>query len=329
MDSISNNIYNFIYIAVIILGGVTLTLTIILRAKERDSQHSAICLFAGAIFVYMIIDFTTYYYLGESVSGNIVFSLITLSDILFCVLITAWVHIIAVQFRVDYAATKKVIVLSAVYTIASQILSVDLGRYDSYAIHVENGVGKTALQIMNAAYALIIIIIGIRFLYLLITRYKRGGSRNVNIIMVILLIGYMLWTAYWDYSIWYKTEENLIDIYAMDPLILLYAILNGFLIYYFYKKDPLHLSETQVATEDAIDVIAERYELSEREKEVLYHINMGQSNKQIAAELSISENTVKRHVNNIFRKTETQGRHEIVFKISNITEGELKSNNIK
>ena len=109
----------------------------------------------------------------------------------------------------------------------------------------------------------------------------------------------------------------------------MYAILNGFLIYYFYKKDPLHISESQVAPEDAIDVIARRYELSEREKEVLLHINKGQSNKQIAVELSISENTVKRHVNNIFRKTETQGRHEIVFKISNISEGEIKSNNIK
>ncbi|MDO4485652.1 MAG: LuxR C-terminal-related transcriptional regulator [Bacillota bacterium] len=325
MDSISYNIYNFIYIAVIILGGVTLTLTVILRARERDRQHGAICMFAGSIFVYMLTDFITYYYLGENVSGNLVFSLITLSDILFCVLVTAWVHLIAVQFREEPAVTKKVIALSAVYIVASQILSIDLGRYDSYAIHVESGAGKTALQIMNAAYALIIILIGIRFMYLLVTRYKSGGSRNVNIIMVVLLIGYMLWTAYWDYSIWYKTEENLIDIYAMDPLILLYAILNGFLIYYFYKKDPLHLSESQVAPEDAIDVIAARYELSDREKEVLDHINKGRSNKQIAVELSISENTVKRHVNNIFRKTETQGRHEIIFKISNVTGNEVKN----
>jgi DNA-binding NarL/FixJ family response regulator len=44
---------------------------------------------------------------------------------------------------------------------------------------------------------------------------------------------------------------------------------------------------------------------------------------QIAAELSISENTVKRHVNNIFKKTETQSRHEIIYKISNIHEIDL------
>lgn len=326
MNSISNNIYNLIYVAVIILGGVTLTLTIILRAKERDRQHSAICVFTGAIFVYMVMDFLTYYCLGEDVPGNVVFALITLSDILFCVLVAAWVNVTAVMIRAENEIRIRwIVIMSAVYIVISEILSVDLGRYDSYALLVENGAGKTALQIINALYALLIIIAGIRCLHILLRKYEKGSTRNASMIMVAVLIGYMLWVAYWDYSTWYKTEENLIDIYAVDPLILMYALLNGFFIYYFYKKDPLHISESQVAPEDAVEVIAARYDLTEREKEVLDHINRGRSNKQIAAELSISENTVKRHVNSIFRKTETQGRYEIVFKISNISKSELKS----
>lgn len=326
MNSISNNIYNLIYIAVIILGGVTLTLTIILRAKERDRQHSAICIFAGAIFVYMLTDFLTYYFLGEDAPGDVVFALITLSDILFCFLVTAWVNVIAVLIRAENEIGMKwIMVMSAVYIISSEILSVELGRYDSYALLVENGAGKTALQIINALYALMIIIAGIKCLHILVRKYEKGSTRNASMIMVVVLIGYMLWVAYWDYSTWYKTEENLLDIYAVDPLILMYALLNGFFIYYFYKKDPLHITESQVAPEDAVEVIAARYDLTEREKEVLDHINRGKSNKQIAAELSISENTVKRHVNSIFRKTETQSRHEIVFKISNISTNELKS----
>ena len=136
--------------------------------------------------------------------------------------------------------------------------------------------------------------------------------------MALLLIIYMAWTAYWDYSTWYETEDNLLEVYAVDPLILMYAIFNVAIIYYFYIKDPLKLGDSQIAPEDAIEIIAERYELSGREKEVLGLINRGLSNPQIAGELSISENTVKRHVNNIFRKTETQSRHEIIFKISNI-----------
>lgn len=327
MDLFSNNIYNFIYIAVIILGGVTLTLTIILRAKERDRQHGAICLFVGSIFIYMILDFITYYYLGEKVSGDVVFALITTSDIFFCVLVSTWVYAILVLMDLDNVISMKIVaVVTAVYLIASQFLSIDLGRYDTYALHVESGIGKMMLQVINAGYCVFIIAIGLRCLMFLLKKYKKSGAMYVNVLMIMSLILYMVWVAYWDYSTWYKTEEKLIDIYAMDPLILLYAIFNGVLIYYFYKKDPLCISESHIAPDDAVYIIAERYNLSDREKDVLIEINKGKTNKQIASDLSITENTVKRHVNNIFKKTETQGRHEIMSKIANMSSAGIKFN---
>ncbi|QGH32842.1 response regulator [Gracilibacillus salitolerans] len=48
--------------------------------------------------------------------------------------------------------------------------------------------------------------------------------------------------------------------------------------------------------------------LTSREATVLKHITYGQSNKEIAAELSISEKTVKTHITNIFGKMEVQDR---------------------
>ena len=113
-----------------------------------------------------------------------------------------------------------------------------------------------------------------------------------------------------------QTEENLLGVYALDPLIPLYAALNIFMIHYFYKTDPLRISEAQISSEDAVNILARRAMLSDREKEVLTLVNKGLGNKQIAAELSISENTVKRHMSNIFKKTETQSRHELLYKIS-------------
>lgn len=314
-----SNIYTFIYIAVIILGGITLVLTLILNAKERDKRHRAIFLFISAIFVYMIVDFITYYFLCEISSGNAVFALITLSDTMFCVLTTVWVYMLAVLIRIeDKIRMRWIVCLSAVYLVASQALSISLGRYDTYVIYVKNGLGKTVLQSLNFTYELFIMAVGVVFIVFLLKKYQKGAVRNVNLIMVLLLIIYMIWTAYWDYSTWYETEDNLLEVYAVDPLILMYAIFNVAIIYYFYRKDPLKLGESQIAPEDAIEIIAARYELSGREKEVLGLINRGLSNPQIAGELSISENTVKRHVNNIFRKTETQSRHEIIFKISNV-----------
>jgi DNA-binding NarL/FixJ family response regulator len=54
--------------------------------------------------------------------------------------------------------------------------------------------------------------------------------------------------------------------------------------------------------------------LSYREVEVLQLIARGLANKQIAADLSISESTVKTHVANIFQKLEVNHRTEAVTK---------------
>lgn len=320
-----NNIYNFIYIAVIILGGIVMTLTLILYEKEKDKGHRAMFLFIASVFVFMILDFVTYYYLGEDVSGNLVFALITTSDIFFCVLTAAWVYLIVVMIDAEQVIKMRwVVILTVVYQISSQILSISLGRYDSYALHVDGGAGKVALQIINASYTAIIVLIGIKCVTLLFKKYRKGLSRNVNLVLELLLIGYMVWIAYWDYSTWYKTEDNLISIYAMDPLILLYAILNIALIYYFYKKDPLKLMNPQITMEEAVKLVAEQYGLSEREREVLELMNCGKSNGQIAGELNISENTVKRHTSNIFKKTNTGSRHEIMYKVTSVNSSDFK-----
>jgi DNA-binding NarL/FixJ family response regulator len=52
------------------------------------------------------------------------------------------------------------------------------------------------------------------------------------------------------------------------------------------------------------------FALSSRECEVLEHVARGARNRQIASELTISEYTVKRHMQNILGKLELRSRHE-------------------
>lgn len=49
-------------------------------------------------------------------------------------------------------------------------------------------------------------------------------------------------------------------------------------------------------------------DLTNKEKEVLYHITLGQSNKEIAVDLNITDKTVKTHISRIFGKMEVQDR---------------------
>ena len=57
--------------------------------------------------------------------------------------------------------------------------------------------------------------------------------------------------------------------------------------------------------DQSIDLIST---LTNREKEVLSELANGKSNKEIAADLSITEKTVKTHVSNVFSKLEVADR---------------------
>ncbi|HJT53237.1 MAG TPA: response regulator transcription factor [Candidatus Acidoferrales bacterium] len=51
--------------------------------------------------------------------------------------------------------------------------------------------------------------------------------------------------------------------------------------------------------------------LSERERQIAFYVARGMKNKDIGQELSISENTVKRHLQSIFTKTGARDRLEL------------------
>ena len=73
------------------------------------------------------------------------------------------------------------------------------------------------------------------------------------------------------------------------------------------------LSElTPVEHRHAIDNASFNIKLTEREQEITGLILEGKTNRMIAAELSLSENTVKTHVKNIYSKLGIQSRMELV-----------------
>lgn len=56
-------------------------------------------------------------------------------------------------------------------------------------------------------------------------------------------------------------------------------------------------------------------ELTEREKQVLYYANQGLRNKEVANLLFISPGTVKKHLDNIFKKLQVSNKIEALNKI--------------
>ena len=56
--------------------------------------------------------------------------------------------------------------------------------------------------------------------------------------------------------------------------------------------------------------------LSARQAEIMRLVAMGKANKQICAELGVSENTIKVHLTAIFKKLKVRNRTEAALKIT-------------
>ncbi|EEX2832826.1 nitrate/nitrite response regulator protein NarP [Escherichia albertii] len=90
-----------------------------------------------------------------------------------------------------------------------------------------------------------------------------------------------------------------------DPEVLLEAIragAKGSKVFSERVSQYLHEREMFGAEEDPFSV------LTERELDVLHELAQGQSNKQIASVLNISEQTVKVHIRNLLRKLNVRSR---------------------
>ncbi|MBQ9069546.1 MAG: helix-turn-helix transcriptional regulator [Eggerthellaceae bacterium] len=61
----------------------------------------------------------------------------------------------------------------------------------------------------------------------------------------------------------------------------------------------------------AIDIVADEYGLSRREKDVLRHLAMGHDATRIAEELGVSWNTVRTHTRNLYGKLDVHSKQEL------------------
>ncbi len=68
--------------------------------------------------------------------------------------------------------------------------------------------------------------------------------------------------------------------------------------------------------EQSFDANCKQFYLTSREIEILKHIWTGKPYKIIAAELNISEKTVKNHVRNMYEKTGVSNKMELVSRMS-------------
>ena len=101
------------------------------------------------------------------------------------------------------------------------------------------------------------------------------------------------------------------------PLTLvIYAILSIILVVHFLKNPGVLGAEI---TQLDHSQLKSKYNLSERECEIISFVQKGFSNRKIGQTAFISIGTVKTHLHNIFTKTGTTNRFELIHFIKNLS----------
>jgi DNA-binding CsgD family transcriptional regulator len=97
---------------------------------------------------------------------------------------------------------------------------------------------------------------------------------------------------------------------------LFYCVFSVLSAVYITKRYLVQLASMSSGLDET--VLDERFEdagISAREREIIMWMSKGLGNKDIGGKLFISENTVKTHIRNIFRKMSVKSRFELIMKL--------------
>ncbi len=77
-----------------------------------------------------------------------------------------------------------------------------------------------------------------------------------------------------------------------------------------------HNRKIPVSSQEELEKKMAQYGLSRREAEVAWLLYKGYTNRQVAEELFVAENTIKKHASHIYEKLHVSGRKELKEKIN-------------
>lgn len=88
------------------------------------------------------------------------------------------------------------------------------------------------------------------------------------------------------------------------------------------------LAAAEKVTQGHVSAYLHQCQLTPREQEVVRHLLTGRNNPYIRNELNISDNTLKTHLRNIYRKMEVANRQELLDRVHGVLANQSRNNDI-
>lgn len=182
---------------------------------------------------------------------------------------------------------------------------------------------KNLMNIVSSSILFLIIFYSVFFIYV---NYKYIKNENLKRVLKIFLIITILFFPYMYLDT--RSEQILILSrlfpYGLLSLPIFYMLWNLLSLYFAvkYLKDAIDESHNLNSKKDIVEVqnkqteFFEKFNITNREKEIILFLIKGYSYNQLAEELSISITTVKTHVHNIYRKAEVKNKIQLIHLIN-------------
>lgn len=300
----------FCYIFTILIGVSGLTIHWLAGKGDKEKNMPVMKPFIIMLLVMNIYDFIIYY------SDNIVGSqgvnlLISIGDCFIAVLVCLWLSVLnnfsaAREESRSLKFAKKYVIVYGIVWLTAIILFPQL-----YWIRLIIDVPLIGLLLSGSIFN--------------IQESIETGAPGWTVAYKVVITFFMVV----NYASYFISESGVLkhnDNLIMDLTIFYWLVINAANLVLFYRRDfrNSYMEKPQAAVVDLNDVLGsvrEKYELTNREIEILEQIYNGKTNTQIAEELFISESTVKAHIYNLFRKLGVKSRVEAVCIVREEKEG--------
>lgn len=299
-----------------------MTFVIFFSKKEKREIYVKTVAFLTASFAYLSINFLQFYKEYFYMSDKMSVLLMLLLDVGMTSFAYFWI-LLGCEIAYPGERHKRpvtVLALSLVYVPGWLVIYLFFTDADYY---IYTSSGKLLAILFDSVFFCGILI----YLFCHLYQYLKSGiSLSDKLYLSVISAGigiYMGWFYMNDVNlIHYTYGAELWDIYPYDPVLLFYILINVATMVFFYKRNyssgPVGQTETLPYESDhfvLMSEVAKRYELTKREEEITALVYQGLSNPEISAHLYISTYTVKRHMQNIFKKMNIRHRSELIHLI--------------
>lgn len=290
-----------LYFLAFLLSTASITILIMVRAKKDGIYIRLFIILIAVMMAFIVCDYFCFrlpHYVTGLYSEQTGHAWAWITDVFFIAIVYVWIVILRrLTEKGTIISERWLMVLLIVYTIFVAIL--------------QHFITARSLFTVNYVFNAFVAAVALYYLIVSVKHWDSTEPKGLSTILSSLLLMYIAFVSYGDFTVHQSLLAGKVPGIPVNPLIELVIIMDVIVIVYLVKVDPLRIRDANTDVK-RLQILSERFGLTERESDVMAMICQGKSNPQIAEELYISESTVKRHLTSIYHKTDTTSRYELI-----------------